>query len=344
VQPLPDDAAARQTPAPTMTNLTHIPVIDISRLDDDVSVLAAIHEACRDWGFFQIVGHGMPRELIDATHASMHAFFALPLDEKLAIERTATNSWGYYDRELTKNTRDWKQVFDVGPDETEGPLVGQQAQWPGTLPQFRPVIEAFSAACEALSLRMLDAIARCLNTPPAQLRGAFAPRHSSFLRLNYYPLCADPASPDSPTGAPGNFGINHHTDSGALTILLQDAQPGLQVFRRGTWTTVEPNPDALVVNIGDIVQVWSNDRYPAGLHRVLASGARERYSAPYFFNPAPTAYYAPLRSAFGEGEPARYRPINWGEFRASRTLGDYADYGEEIQISHYRISSAEASA
>ena len=143
----------------------------------------------------------------------------------------------------------------------------------------------------------------------------------------------------APTGAPGNFGISHHTDSGALTVLLQDEQPGLQVFRRGAWTFVEPNPDALVVNIGDVVQVWSNDRYPAALHRVIASDRHERYSAPYFFNPAPSAFYAPLPSACEHGEPPHYRRINWGEFRASRTAGDYADYGDEIQISHYRTTT-----
>jgi isopenicillin N synthase-like dioxygenase len=111
------------------------------------------------------------------------------------------------------------------------------------------------------------------------------------------------------------------------------------VFRRGTWTLVEPIPDALVINIGDIVQVWSNDLYPAALHRVLASDRKERYSAPYFFNPAPSAYYAPLPAAC-TAEPAHYRPINWGEFRARRTAGDYADYGEEVQISHYRTKTA----
>ncbi len=322
-----------------MTHANHIPVIDIHHLEDDPDVLREIDAACRDWGFFQVTGHGVPGAVIDAAHTSMRAFFSLPVEEKLAIERTATNSWGYYDRELTKNARDWKQVFDVGPDETEGPLAGMRAQWPLTLPLFRPAIETFSAACEALSFRLLDAIASCLRTPREELRSAFLPRHSSFLRLNYYPLCTDPATPDAPTGAPGNFGINHHTDSGAITILLQDAQPGLQVFRGGAWTLVEPNPDALVVNIGDVVQVWSNDRYPAGLHRVIASDRQERYSAPYFFNPSPQAYYQPLPNALPNGVCARYRPINWAEFRARRTAGDYADYGEEIQISHYRTVS-----
>ncbi len=322
-----------------MTRANHIPVIDIHRLEDGPDALRQIDEACRDWGFFQVIGHGVPRAVLDAAHASMRAFFSLPAEQKLAIERTATNSWGYYDQELTKNARDWKQVFDVGPDETEGPLAGMRAQWPLALPMFRPAIEVFSAACEALSFRLLDAIARCLWTPAEALRSAFLPRHSSFLRLNYYPLCTDPAAPHSPTGAPGSFGINHHTDSGAITILLQDAQPGLQVFRGGAWTLVEPNPDALVVNIGDVVQVWSNDRYSAALHRVIASDRHERYSAPYFFNPSPQAHYAPLPNALPNGASAHYRRINWGEFRARRTAGDYADYGEEIQISHYRTDT-----
>jgi isopenicillin N synthase-like dioxygenase len=322
-----------------MPDFDHIPVIDVSRLDTDGAALYRVHEACRDWGFFQIVGHGVANDLIEATHASMRAFFALPLAEKRAIERTATNSWGFYDRELTKNTRDWKEVFDVGPDETDGPLAGMQAQWPMALPEFRGVVESFIAACEAVSFRMLDAIARCLDVAPERLRTAFAPRHSSFLRLNYYPRCAEPAAADSPTGAPGNFGINHHTDSGALTVLLQDDRAGLQVFRRNRWTLVEPHPDALVANIGDIVQVWSNDRYPAALHRVLANDRAERYSAPYFFNPAPSAVYEPLPGLHDAARPARYRPIVWGEFRANRTAGDYADYGEEIQISHYRIAN-----
>jgi len=190
-----------------------------------------------------------------------------------------------------------------------------------------------------LGIRMLGAIARCLQTPAADLEGAFAPRHSSFLRLNYYPRCPAPAGPETPLGGAGQFGINHHTDAGAITILLQDDQSGLQVYRRNAWTLVQPNPEALVVNIGDVVQVWSNDRYPAALHRVIASSSAERYSAAFFFNPAPNAHYAPLPGVLGESEPPHYRPINWGEFRASRTAGDYADYGAEVQISDYRIVS-----
>ena len=309
-----------------------IPVIDIGH--PGPNTLRQLDAACREWGFFQIVRHGVSDDLIASMHRAMHEFFALPLEAKRAIERTATNSWGFYDRELTKNTRDWKQVFDVGPDETDGPLAGQRAQWPAALPAFRSTLMAFSDECERLSFWLLSQIASALDRPPEHLDAGFRPRHTSFLRLNYYPTCDDPAPGDAPLGAPGTFGINHHTDSGALTVLLQDDQPGLQVYRDNAWTLVEPRRDALVVNIGDIVQVWSNDRFPAALHRVIANRA-ERYSAPYFFNPAPETTYAPLTTA----EPPHYLPIQWGEFRANRTAGDYADYGEEVQISHYRIDA-----
>jgi isopenicillin N synthase-like dioxygenase len=117
----------------------------------------------------------------------------------------------------------------------------------------------------------------------------------------------------------------------------QDRQPGLEVFRRGRWSLIEPIAGALVVNVGDIVQVWSNDRYEAPLHRVVASADAERFSAAFFFCPSYAADYAPLPSTVDAENPAHYRDINWGNFYSLRTMGDYADHGEEIQISHFRV-------
>ena len=101
------------------------------------------------------------------------------------------------------------------------------------------------------------------------------------------------------------------------------------------WHLVEPRDDALVINVGDIVQVWSNDRYQAALHRVIANETAERFSVPFFFTPAYTANYAPLPTMVGAATPAHYRKINWGDFYRRRTAGDYADLGEEVQINHY---------
>ena len=137
----------------------------------------------------------------------------------------------------------------------------------------------------------------------------------------------------------GHLGVNHHTDSGALTLLLTDHVPGLEVYLRGAWQPVPPREDALIINIGDAIQVWSNDRYRAPLHRVRCQTQEVRISVPFFFNPKESFDYAPLTTS--QEEPARYSPINFGEFRRLRASGDYANLGEEVQIDHYRVARQE---
>jgi isopenicillin N synthase-like dioxygenase len=313
-----------------------VPVVDLA-VDDRAAVRDRIDRACREWGFFQVVGHGVAPGLAARMLEAMRSFFALPAEAKAAIRRTEANAWGFNDRELTKNRRDWKEIFDVGPAIAAGPLAGNRPQWPAALPGLRPVIEDWTRACERLGRELLGLLSECLGMPADHLDAGFRDDHTSFLRLNYYPPCLDPAPPDAGFRPPaGHLGIHHHTDSGALTVLLQDDQPGLQVWRDGAWHLVAPRPDALVINIGDVVQVWSNDRYRAPLHRVLASAHAARYSAPYFLNPSGETVYAPLPSTCDADHPARYRPIVWGEFRAARAAGDYADYGDEIQIDAFR--------
>jgi isopenicillin N synthase-like dioxygenase len=303
-------------------NTKSIPVIDITHLNGSTT-LTELDHACRTWGFFQITNHGIRDDVIAELHRAMRAFFALPIDTKRAISRTQENPWGFYDHELTKNTLDQKQIFDYGPGDGHA----LRPQWPANLPKFRRTVLDYARDCEKLAYKLLAAISTNLGMAPGYLSRAFGPLHSSFLRLNYYPV-SNPAE---------GFGVHHHTDAGALTLLLQDDQAGLEVYRDGEWSLVEPRRDALVVNVGDIVQVWSNDRYRAALHRVIASARQPRYSAPYFFCPNYRATYAPVPTEVDDLRPARYRPIRWGEFYKLRTAGDYADLGEEIQVEHYRI-------
>jgi len=313
-----------------------LPVIDVSDLHC-AATQRAIDAACRDWGFFQVVGHGISEYTLAALRREMRAFFALPLPAKHAIARTEENPWGFYDRELTKHTRDWKQVYDYGPADGRAIV----PQLPRELPRFAPVIARFYTACDALAFELVEVIAANLGMPAGALDACFRPQHTSFLRLNYYPRCPAPAHPtDREPARDGHLGVNPHTDAGALTLLLQDEQPGLEVLHGDEWHLVEPRRDALVVNIGDIVQVWSNDRYKAALHRGLVTPDAERFSAPFFFNPAYSARYAPLPSTVDAEHPPRYRPIGWGEFRARRAAGDYADHGEYHSINHYKRGSA----
>ena len=134
------------------------------------------------------------------------------------------------------------------------------------------------------------------------------------------------------------MGVHHHTDAGALTLLLQEDVGGLQVCLNNQWIPVDPVVGALVINIGDMVQVWSNDYYQAPLHRVLASDSHDRYSLPFFYNPSYDTQYAPLNALTSDKSPPKYRQITWGEFRLRRQQGDYANYGQENQIGDYRIS------
>jgi isopenicillin N synthase-like dioxygenase len=308
-----------------------VPVIDIAELEAPRS-LKAIDTACKDWGFFQVTGHGIAQHAIADLLRAMREFFEQPMSVKRKILRTAENPWGYFDQELTKNTRDWKEVYDFGP--ADGRLI--EPQWPQALPGFEPAIRNYYAQCERAAYRLLAALSINLGLPAADLERNFGAGHTSFLRLNHYPACPTPAAPAGlSTASDGYLGVNHHTDAGVLTLLLQDDQPGLEVFRDGVWHLVEPLRDALVVNIGDIVQVWSNDRYRAALHRVVTSPVAGRFSVPFFLNPSYETDYAPLPTMVDEKNPPRYRTINWGEFRARRAAGDYADYGEEVQISQY---------
>ncbi len=308
-----------------------IPVIDIEKIDD-AATLKLLDGACRDWGFFQATHHGVDPNLIAAVFDQARAFFAQPLTIKREISRTAGNTWGFFDQELTKNRRDWKEIFDYGPGDGHE----LKPQWPRLLPRFQAVVRAYYTACEKLAHTLLGAISSNLGMPADYLGHSFGHRHTSFLRMNFYPVCPKtPGRDEVHAQSGGHYGVHHHTDAGALTLLLQDDVPGLEVYRDDEWHLVEPRPDALVINIGDIVQVWSNDRYKASLHRVITNAARERFSIPFFFNPAHDAQYAPLPSTIDSVHPARYVPINWGNFRALRAAGDYTDLGEEIQISHF---------
>lgn len=304
-----------------------VPTIDLRSPDHQKLI-----NACRQWGIFQLAEHSVPASAINDLRTASQQLFRLPAGEKQTIARTHNNPWGYFDRELTKNVPDWKEIFDVGP--AYGASI---PQWPTGLTGFRRALENYTTEINALSLQVLGIIVDGLGMGGNQVVKAFG-QHTSFLRLNHYPRCPDPAGADSPTvPVSGRLGIGHHTDAGALTVLDQADVPGLQVLHDGVWHLVPPVPGTFTINIGDVVQVWSNDGCPAPLHRVIANRDRERYSTAYFLNPPADFTYAPAPSTHTQSRP-HYRPILWSEFRQRRAAGDFANYGEEVQISDYRIN------
>jgi len=312
-----------------------VPTIDIAALLDSSSgipecerCVQEISDACSTWGFFYVENHGISKEEIQSFRSNMDSFFHLPREDLYSIKRTQQNSRGYFDDELTKNKLDWKRCFDFGAQsgllDNEG-LDGKN-QWP-TKDQhasFEVSMRRYFIKMEALSKALLGAICLSLKLEVGALQQHFDGNHTSYLRLNYYPKCPDPSS---------NLAVHNHTDAGALTVLYQDdAVTSLQVQKDNEWHFIPPRKDTFVINVGDMIQVWSNDRYKAPLHQVQAHATKERYSAPFFYNPAYKADVAPLGV---KKEEALYDTINWGEFRAKRFAGDYADVGEEVQISNF---------
>lgn len=317
-----------------------VPVIDITRLLDDSSpsggsAIDEIASACKTWGFFQVVNHGIPAHLIERVWQQTHSLFAALPQEKLALLRSKENPWGFYNSELTKNQRDKKEVFDFTREGVD-PIYGMRNRWPSARPEFQATMIEYFDACSSLSLTLLEAFCLGLDLPAKYLHADFAGNHTGFLRLNYYPVNDPLAGSGRQAQAEADLGVHHHTDAGALTVLMQDDVGGLQVYRDGYWYDVTPTPGAMVINTGDMMQVWSNDIYRAAIHRGLAMHSRDRYSLPFFFNPAAHCRVSPLPSVVSGDRPAAYDGIEWASFRGKRTDGDYADYGAEVQISQFR--------
>ncbi|MDA0789606.1 MAG: hypothetical protein O2780_09145 [Proteobacteria bacterium] len=309
--------------------MLQIPVIDLT--EPEPGLIRRLDDACRRWGFFQVIHHGIDPATRQRFFGEVRSFFKMPTTSKQAVARTLDNPWGFYDQELTKNVRDWKEIYDFGRPQADHP---SRPQWPRGLPRFQRTMMEWFESCEGISQRLVSLLSQSLGLDASAMSQHFGTEHSSFLRLNFYPICGDAAGAevgDDP--ASGHLGINRHTDAGALTVLVQDDVASLQVRHQDHWHTVNPLPDALIINIGDLFQVWSNDEYRAPEHRVLANRERTRISAPFFYNPGFKTDVSPLI-----GTIPHYRTLNWGQFRDARALGDFGDYGQEVQISDYRVS------
>jgi isopenicillin N synthase-like dioxygenase len=302
---------------------TPIHRVDFSRLLRGEQRTELIN-ACTQNGFFYLENHGLDEALHRQVMDLGKQFFASASANKEGIRRSYDNPFGYYDKELTKNRHDQKEIFDfTHPAGVDGSPFGGINQWPSEPAEFRDTMERYFRFCTKLSAALLESIADALELPSVTLADAHS-AHSSFARLNYYPVV--PAETDL-------LGIHPHSDAGSLTVLLQDDNPGLDMLLGGEWVSVPPAGEALVINMGDMLTVWSNDRIHAPIHRVRPSTEVPRISLPYFYNPSYRAVVEPLT----EG-PAHYKPFTWAEFRRKRAEGDFSDYGSEVQISDYRLS------
>ncbi|MEM7139542.1 MAG: 2OG-Fe(II) oxygenase family protein [Actinomycetota bacterium] len=310
-----------------------VPTVDIA--DPSATSLAALDAACSDHGFFLLTGHGLD-DVIERTWGATEAFFDSPADNKEAIRRNPESMLGWYDRELTKRKRDHKEVFDfIDPSI---PAEHNPNRWPAGPAAFHPTMVEFFDAFAALADRTVQLVHRTLGLDASLATEHTIERTTSTVRLNHYPV-GDPVPAGERDGLNplGDVALGHHTDPGVLTLLLQDATGGLQAeSREHGWIDIEPQPGTIVVNLADTLQVWTNDRYKAAVHRVVPMTARSRYSIPFFANPPRACVIEPIEELAADGP--RYRPFTWKEFIRGRAEDNFADYGvDDIQIGNFAI-------
>lgn len=312
--------------------ISNVPTIDFQTAKTDPSQLKLLDSACRDHGFFLLKNHGMQSIINDMWQAS-EWFFQQPRKDKLAITRTEFIPLGYYDRELTKQKRDLKEVFDYMLPKVGGEDFNQ---WPENR-DFKNVMLHFFQEASTVAAQTLDLLFYALNND--QIILPVGESKTSNARLNFYPV-SDPlnSSDQAKVSELGDMALHHHTDPGILTLLLQDMTGGLQAkSKESGWIDIEPEEDTIVVNLGDAMQVWSNDQYVAAIHRVLKRTNNSRYSTPYFYNPEGNAVLKPIEGLSSESD--LYKSFTWKEYIQGRVNDNYEDLGEDdIQIERFRVS------
>ena len=301
-----------------------IPIIDLAAwfesdsardLDDVARQLAA---ASQTIGFHQLVGHGFDRELTEATFDATRRFHGLPLEIKETIEIDRLG-WpiggvGYLpvgERKLPKRAQgNLNEAFLIKSDTGVG---FDDNQWPdpATIPGFRPTVERYAATISALAQRLLPAYAVALDLVPDYFTTAF---RDPFwrLRLSHYPGVAAGDAPD------GAHGIAPHVDTTFFTLLRQES-PGLTVYRAASdeWILVPVVADAFVVNGGELLRQWSNDRFLSARHFADNPTAHSRYSIPFFFNANADHVMDPLPTCSGPDNPLRYPPVSYRQSQAA---------------------------
>jgi isopenicillin N synthase-like dioxygenase len=297
-----------------------IPVIDLRGAcaggDEAAAIGRRMLAAAEGIGFFYIRDHGVPQRLIDNVLAVAARFFAEPAARKQAVAVNAGHR-GFIaagEAKMTDTAKpDLKESFVWGLD-APGPDGIPPNRWPDFMPELRSVLMDFFDAGHNVGWWLLRAIAAALDIP-----------HDTFVRTIDRPISRGSIihyPPQPPAMGADQFGVSSHTDYGCLTLLYQDATGGLQVQGSGgDWLTAHPIPGTFVVNVGDLLARWSNDRFRSTPHRVVNRSGRTRFSTALFIDPNRDTLIAPV---VRPGEAARYAPVTCGDYLRSRLDAAFA--------------------
>lgn len=333
-----------------------MPTVDISAYvtgaGDRTAVAEAFDRACRQVGFVQITGHGVPDDVVEGLTSAMDEFFALDPRTKAAYRTPPEINRGYTPPrseslslslgvETATGSHDYFEAFNVGAarstygrDDLPADHFAENL-WPAEVPGFEQRVWAWFEQARRVARTLIRVAADALGLPEGFF-DAYLGASVDVLRMNDYALA--PGSMD-PGGDPTGMGA--HTDYGIVTVLWADQEPGLQVLGGdGAWHDVQPAEGALLVNLGDLTGRWTNDRWLSTLHRVrppVVDGTiRRRRSAAFFCDGDPDAVISTLPQCVDDEHPDRYLPVTVAEHLTAKLAGSRAgvrnpDTGRETE-------------
>nr|XP_043627330.1 S-norcoclaurine synthase 1-like [Erigeron canadensis] len=280
-----------------------IPVIDISKLivagqpgyDDE---LAKLHVACKDWGFFQLINHGIS-ETIDAMKEVTKEFFKLPLEEKIKYAQISSSIEGYGQAFVVSQEQklDWGDMLFLLPL----PVPQRNMRfWPQNPNSFRTTLDEYSSKLYGLSIKLFELISINLGIKAEEIIKVYE-KCTQGIRMNYYPPCPE---------AHKVVGLAPHSDATGLTLLVQvNEVQGLQIKKNSKWVPIKPILGSIIVNIGDVMEIMSNGEYSSIEHRAVVDFENERLSIAAFHSPGIEAVIGPLMELCKEKTP-KYKTID----------------------------------
>ncbi|WJX27915.1 hypothetical protein P8452_16691 [Trifolium repens] len=289
---------------------THMPVIDFSKLskgtkEEILNELCKLSTACEEWGFFQVINHEIDLNLIENIEDMSKEFFMLPLEEKQKYPMAPGTVQGYGQAFVFSEDQklDWCNMFALG---IEPHYIRNPNLWPKKPATLSETIELYSRNIRKLCQNLLKYIALGLSLEEDVFEKMFG-EVVQAIRMNYYPTCSRPDLV---------LGLSPHSDGSALTVLQQakGSPVGLQILKDNTWVPIEPIPNALVINIGDTIEVLTNGKYKSVEHRAVAHEEKDRLSIVTFYAPSYEIELGPMQEFVDENHPCKYRRYNHGEY------------------------------
>ncbi|NKB58051.1 MAG: isopenicillin N synthase family oxygenase [Alphaproteobacteria bacterium] len=312
--------------------MEQVPVVDFAPFlsgssADKQTVADAIGAACEGIGFFYLTNHGISPETIRGIFDAARRFFDVPLEQRMdpALLISPEHSRGYQPvgARLYPDTAapDVMEAFKYqrelpldDPDILAGDRIQQSNKWPRGLPGWRETLLGYFEAVDGVAANLLRTFALTLDVEEDYFLG-FYEKPLTQVSLLHYP----PAPPTD-----GLYGNRPHADATAFTIVLQGDVPGLEVQTpSGRWATVPPIEGSFVINIGDYMARWTNDRFRSTKHRVVNRTGQERFSVPYFAIPDYDAVVECVPTCQGPGDPPKYDPLHVGRSIQQKFSGDY---------------------